>query len=69
MEQKNKIKEENNERNNKIENQSLQQVDPIDKLSNANEEIMSLRFENERLRNDLNSERQINERLRNALKS
>ena len=28
---------------------------------------MSLRYENERIRNDLNSERQINERLRNDL--
>ena len=56
-------------RNNEIQNQSLQQEDLIDQLSNANEEIMSLRSKNERIRNDLNSERQINERLRNDLNS
>ena len=50
-------------RNNEIQNQSLQQEDLIDKLSNANEEIMSLRFENEKMRNDLNSEKQLNERI------
>ena len=30
---------------------------------NVNEEIMNLRFENERLQNDLNSKRKINERM------
>ena len=29
---------------------------------------MTLRFENEKMRNDLNSKRQINERLKNDLK-
>ena len=56
-------------RNNEIQNQSLQQGDLIDQLSNANEEIMSLRSENKRIRNDLNSKRQINERSRNDLSS
>ena len=36
-------------RNNEIQNQSLQQVDLIDQLSNANEEIMSLRSKNEKI--------------------
>ena len=54
-------------RNNEIQNQSLQQEDLIDQLSNANEEIMSLKSEKERIRNDLNSERKINEKLRNDL--
>ena len=54
-------------RNNEIQNQSLQQADLIDQLSNANEEVMSPWSENERIRNDLNSKRQINERLRNDL--
>ena len=69
LEQRNKEKEELDGRNNEIQNQSLQQEDLIDKISNANEEIMSLRSESKRIRNDLNSERQINERLRNNLNS
>ena len=69
MEHKNKIKEEMDEKNNKIQNQSLQQEYLIGQLSNVNEEIMSLRFENEKMRNALNSERQINERLNNDLNS
>ena len=36
-------------RNNETQNQSLQQADLIDQLSNANEEIMSLRSENKRI--------------------
>ena len=50
-------------RNNEIQNQSLQQADLIDQLSNENEEIMSLRFKNEKMRNDLNSKKQLNERI------
>ena len=57
-----------NERNNEIQNKSLQQEDLIDYLSNANEEIMSQRQISERLRKDLNLERQINERIRNELR-
>ena len=56
-------------RNNEDQNKSLQHEDLIDKISNANEEIMTLRAENERIRNDLNFERQINERKRNELRS
>ena len=41
----------------------------INQLSNANEEIMSLRSENENLRNDLIIERQVNERLKADLTS
>ena len=57
-----------NGRNNEIQNQSLQHEDLIDQISNANEEIMTLRVENERIRNDLNFERQINERSRSELR-
>ena len=69
LEQRNKAKEDLNGRNNKIQNQSLQHEDLIDQISNENEEIMSLRSKNERIRNDLNFERQINERTRNELRS
>ena len=69
LEQRNKAKEDLDGRNNEIQNQSLQQEDHVDQLSNTNEEIVSLRSKNERLRNDLNSKRQINERLRNDLNS
>ena len=48
---------------NEIQHISLQQIDFINQLTNANEEIMNLRSENERLHNDLNSERKINERV------
>ena len=41
----------------------------INQLSNANEEIMSLRSKNENLRNDLIIERQVNERLKADLTS
>ena len=54
-------------RNNEIQNLSLQQENLIDQLSNANKKFMSLRFENERMRNDLNYESKINERMRNNL--
>ena len=56
-------------RNNEMQNKSIQQAYLIDQPSNANEEIMSLRFENEKIRNDLNSKRKINERMKNDLKS
>ena len=67
LEQRNKAKEDLNGRNNEIQNQSLQHEDLIDEISNANEEIMSMRWKNERIINDLYFERQINERLRNYL--
>ena len=69
LEQRNKAKEDLNGRNNEIQNQSLQHENLIDQISNANEEIMSLRLENERIRNDLNFERQINERKRSEMRS
>ena len=65
----NKEKEDLEARNNEDQNQSLQHEDLIDQISNANEEIMTLRVENERIRNDLNFERKINERTRNELRS
>ena len=50
-------------KDNEIQHLSLQQTNFINQLINANEEIMKLRSKNERLQNDLNSERQINERM------
>ena len=44
MEEKNKIKEEIEGKNNEIQHISLQQVDFISQLTNANEEIMNLRL-------------------------
>ena len=69
MEEKNKKKVEIEGKDNEIQHLSLQQTDFINQLTNANEEIMNLRSENETLLNDLNSERQINENLQNDLKS
>ena len=57
LEQRNKEKEDLEARNNEDQNQSLQHEDLIDQISNANEEIMTLRVENERIRNDLKFER------------
>ena len=63
MEEKNKIKEEIEGKNNEIHYLSLQQVDLINYLTNANEEIMNLRSENEILQNNLDIDKQKNERL------
>ena len=63
MEEKNKIKSEIEGKDNEIQHLSLQQADFINQLTNENKEIMNLRSENERLVNDLNSERQLNERI------
>ena len=49
MEEKNTIKEEIERKNNELQHLSLQQADFINQLTNANEEIMNLRSENERL--------------------
>ena len=49
MEEKNKIKEEIEGKNNEIQHLSLYQVDFINQLTNANEEIKNLRLENKRL--------------------
>ena len=81
LEQRNKMKDEIDGKNNEIQNQSLQLENLIDQISNASEEIMTLRLENERIRdemkyekkisltlvNDLNTERKINESLENEL--
>ena len=56
MEEKDKAKEEIEEKNNKIQQLSLQQVYFIDQLTNANEDLMNLRSKNDRLWNDLNIE-------------
>ena len=63
MEEKNKIKEEIEGENNETQHLSLQQADFINQLTSANEEIMNLGSENERLKNDLNTKRQTNERM------
>ena len=63
MEQRNQMQDEIEGRNNEIQNESLEHEDLMDQLSNANEEIKILKEENERIRNDLNLERQINESL------
>ena len=44
---KNKIKVEIERKNNEIQHLSLQQEDFINQLTNANEEIMKLRYEND----------------------
>ena len=59
LEQRNKAKEDLNERINQHENL-------IDQISNASEEIMNLRLENERIRDELRSKKQINLRLANV---
>ena len=56
-------------RNNEEHNQSFQYEDLIDQISKENEETKILKEKNERIRNDLNFERQINERTRNELRS
>ena len=63
MEEKKKIKQEIEGKNNEIKHLSLQQAYFIDQLTNANKEIMNLRLENERLQNDLNSENKLNGRI------
>ena len=63
MEEKNKIKEEIEGKDNEIQHLSLQQADFINQLTNRNEEIMNLRSKNERLQNDLNNEKQTNKRM------
>ena len=68
MEQRNKAKEDLEARNNEDQNQSLRHEDLIDQIFEANEEIKILKAENERIRNDLNFERQINERTINELR-
>ena len=60
---KEKIKEEIEGKKNEIQHLSLQQADFINQLTNANEETMNLRSENERLQNNLNTEKQINEKM------
>ena len=65
MEQRNKANEDLEARN----IQSLQHEDLVGQLSNANEEILYLRSENESLRNDLITERQINASLQSDLRS
>jgi hypothetical protein len=50
-------------------NHSHQHEDLLNQLSNANEEIRILRAQNERIRNDLNTEKQINGNLQSDLRS
>ena len=57
LEEKKKIKEELEGKSNEIQHLSLQQAYFINQLTSANEEIMNLRSENERLQNDLDTEK------------
>ena len=63
MEEKNKIKEEIEGKNNEIQHLSLQQADFVNQLTNTNENIMNLRSKNERSLNDLNTQEKTNERM------
>ena len=64
MEQRNKMQEEIQRRDNDTQNEDL-----ADQLLNANEEIRIVKAQNERIRNELNIERQISESLRRDLRS
>ena len=61
------MKEEMDERNNKIQNQSIQHEDLINQISNENEEVMSKKQINERIRSELRSKKKISENLKNDL--
>lgn len=65
LEQRNKANEDLAAKDNHLH----QHEDLTNQLSNANEEIMYLRSENERIRNELNTERKINEILHNDLRT
>ena len=69
MEEKDKAKEEIEEEKNEIQHLSLQQVDFIDQLTNANEDLMNLRSKNERLQDDLNIEKKTYERMMRSQES
>ena len=56
-------------RNIEDQNQCTRHEDLINQITEANEEIRILKAENERIRNDLNFERQINERIMNELRA
>ena len=58
LEQRNKAQEDLEARNNEQQNQSNQHEDLIDQITEVNEEIMILKAQNERIRNDLNYERE-----------
>ena len=64
VEQRNKMQEEIQRRDNDTQNEDL-----ADQLLNANEEIRIIKAQNERMRNELNIERQISESLRRDLRS
>ena len=69
LEQRNKAQEELEIKSHEIHNQSHQHEDLMDQLSNANEEVRILKAQNERIRNELNTERKINESLQNDLRT
>ena len=69
MEQKDKAKEEIEEKFNEIHQLSLQQADFIDQINDANQELVNLWIESERLQNDLNIEKQTNERMMKSQES
>ena len=51
------------EKDNEIQQISLQKAKFIDQINDANQELINLRIENERLQNDLSIEKKINERM------
>ena len=65
LEQRNKAIEDLEARN----NHSYQHEDLLNQLSNTNEEVRILKAQNERIRNELNTERQSNESLHNDLRT
>ena len=65
FEEKNKVKEELEGKNNEIQHLSLQRANFIDQLTSASEELMNLREKNEIMQNDLNTKGKINERMMN----
>ena len=69
LEQRNKAQEDLEARNHEQQNQSSQNEDLIDQISEENEEIKILKVQNERIRNDLNHEREISERILRELRS
>ena len=57
------------EKENEVQQLSLQKVDIINHLDVENQEIINLRTKNVRLQNDLNNEKKTNERILNSQQS
>ena len=63
LEQRNKLKDELDGRNNEVQNKTLQLENLIDQVSHTNDKILNLRSEIESTREELRSEKEINLRL------